>query len=206
MSQYKTEQEAFWAGEFGDAYIKRNQGEDLLASNLALFSKILRHTQPITSVLELGANIGMNMRALHPLFPAAELHAVEINATAYTELSSLPYVSAINGSILDYSPSRTFDLVLTKGVLIHLNPDALPEVYDKMFAVSDRYVMVMEYYNPKPVEIDYRGHDNRLFKRDFAGELMARHPSLQLLDYGFAYHRDPKWIQDDATWFLLEKR
>jgi hypothetical protein len=31
---FKTEQEAFWAGEFGTEYIKRNQGDALLASNL----------------------------------------------------------------------------------------------------------------------------------------------------------------------------
>jgi spore coat polysaccharide biosynthesis protein SpsF len=27
-----------------------------------------------------------------------------------------------------------------------------------------------------------------------------------LVDYGFAYHRDPNFPQDDITWFLLEKR
>ena len=206
MSQYKTEQEAFWAGEFGDEYIKRNQGQDLLASNIALYARALRHTQPINSVLELGANIGMNMKALHPLFPNAELHAVEINATAFEALRSLPQVNAVNASILDYVPTRTFDLVLIKGVLIHLDPTVLSDVYDKLFAASHRYIMVMEYYNPNPVEINYRGHSNRLFKRDFAGELMARHPSLQLIDYGFEYHLDPKWPQDDATWFIMEKR
>ena len=31
---FKTEQEAFWAGDFGTKYIQRNQGDALLASNL----------------------------------------------------------------------------------------------------------------------------------------------------------------------------
>ena len=31
---FKTEQEAFWAGDFGTEYIQRNQGDALLASNL----------------------------------------------------------------------------------------------------------------------------------------------------------------------------
>ncbi len=206
MTQYKTEQESFWAGEFGDEYIKRNQGQDLLASNIALYARALRHIQPIRSVLEFGANIGMNMQALHPLFPQAELHAVEINANAYAQLSQLPYVQAVKASILDYVLARSYDLALIKGVLIHLDPSVLPEVYDKLFAASSRYIMVMEYYNPTPVEIPYRGHANRLFKRDFASELMARHPSLQLVDYGFEYHLDPKWPQDDGTWFIMEKR
>lgn len=205
MKKYKTEQEEFWAGEFGNEYLKRNQGPEILASNIALFAKALRHAQSIDSVLEFGANIGNNMRALHPLFPHAQLHAIEINATAFQELSSLPYVSAVNGSILEFAPSRTFDLVLIKGVLIHINPDELSAVYQKLFDASHRYIMLTEYYNPTPVEVDYRGHSGKLFKRDFAGELMEQHPSLELIDYGFSYHRDPKWPQGDANWFLLEK-
>jgi spore coat polysaccharide biosynthesis protein SpsF len=35
---------------------------------------------------------------------------------------------------------------------------------------------------------------------------MERHPSMQLVDYGFAYRRDPNFPQDDITWFLMEKR
>ncbi len=206
MSKFRTEQEGFWAGEFGNEYIRRNQGADVVASNIGLFAKALQHAQAIGSILEMGANIGMNMHALHPLFPQAELHAVEINVQAYEQLRQLLFVNAINSSILDFTPTRNFDLVLIKGVLIHLDPSILPEVYDKLFTASQRYILVAEYYNPSPVEISYRGHSNRLFKRDFAGELMARHPSLQLVDYGFAYHLDPKWVQDDLSWFLMEKR
>jgi spore coat polysaccharide biosynthesis protein SpsF len=55
------------------------------------------------------------------------------------------------------------------------------------------------------VSIPYRGHEDRLFKRDFAGELLSRFGDLRLIDYGFVYHRDPKFPQDDITWFLLEK-
>ena len=97
------------------------------------------------------------------------------------------------------------DLVLISGVLIHINPNHLPEVYDKLVAASSRYLLVVEYYNPTPIVVPYRGHTDRLFKRDFAGEIMDRHPEMQLLDYGFAYHRDPNFPLDDANWFLLEK-
>ena len=40
---YKTEQEEFWAGEFGDHYIERNMNKDLLASNCAFFTKVFSH-------------------------------------------------------------------------------------------------------------------------------------------------------------------
>ena len=69
-----------------------------------------------------------------------------------------------------------------------------------------RYLLVAEYYNPSPVTIPYRGHENRLFKRDFAGEILEKYPSMTLIDYGFAYRNDPSFPQDDITWFLLEKK
>ena len=111
-----------------------------------------------------------------------------------------------HGSILDFTPKRQYDLVLSKGVLIHINPEELGAVYDKLISSTGRYLMVAEYYNPAPLSIPYRGHTDRLFKRDFAGEIMDRYPQLILIDYGFAYRRDPNFPQDDITWFLMEKK
>jgi pseudaminic acid biosynthesis-associated methylase len=203
---YKTEQEAFWAGNFGTEYIERNQGDALLASNLDFFSKALRSARGISSCIEFGANIGMNLKALKLLHPKLEAHAIEINNDAAVELSRVISPTNVhNTSILDFSPSRQWDLTIIKGVLIHMNPDVLPQAYDKLVASVGRYLMVAEYYNPSPVAIPYRGHSDRLFKRDFAGEIMDRHPQMQLVDYGFAYRRDPNFPQDDITWFLMEK-
>lgn len=204
---FKTEQEAFWAGDFGTDYIQRNQGDALLASNLDFFSKALRQAHSVNSCIEFGANIGMNLKALKLLHPRIDAHAIEINAEAAKLLGTvIPPDQVHNTSILDFTPSRKWDLALIKGVLIHINPEVLPQVYDKLFEACGRYLMVAEYYNPAPVAITYRGHSDRLFKRDFAGEIMDRHPQLQLVDYGFSYRRDPNFPQDDITWFLMEKR
>ena len=46
---YKTEQEYFWAGEFGNEYIKRNTSENLLPSYLNLWSEIISKTSDIKS-------------------------------------------------------------------------------------------------------------------------------------------------------------
>jgi spore coat polysaccharide biosynthesis protein SpsF len=40
--EYKTEQENFWAGNFGQGYMSRNQGGRLVNANIALFAQILR--------------------------------------------------------------------------------------------------------------------------------------------------------------------
>lgn len=207
QNSYKTEQESFWAGSFGTEYIQRNQGDELLASNLNFFSKALHRASGVQSCIEFGANIGMNLKALKLLHPRIDAYGIEINAEAAKKLGeTIPSDHVLHTSILDFAPQRTWDLALIKGVLIHINPDELTKVYDSLVAASSRYVLVAEYYNPSPVAIPYRGHSDRLFKRDFAGEILERHPQLLLVDYGFAYRRDPNFPQDDITWFLLEKR
>jgi pseudaminic acid biosynthesis-associated methylase len=207
LNQFKTEQEAFWAGDFGTQYIARNQGDALLASNLDFFSKALRSAREINNCIEFGANIGMNLKALKLLHPGLDAYAIEINAEAAKQLGEvIPPTQIYNTSILAFVPLQTWDLVLIKGVLIHINPAELPRVYDELESACGRYLMVAEYYNPAPVAISYRGHTDRLFKRDFAGEIMQRHPKLKLIDYGFVYRGDPNFPQDDITWFLMEKR
>lgn len=201
-----TEQEVFWETEFGDEYVSRNRGANRIASNVALFSRIISRTQKVSSILELGSNIGMNLLAIKQLLPETGISAVEINQKAADELvTSLPEVDLYRTSILEFHTERKWDLVFTKGVLIHLNPEKLSTVYDLMYSASSRYVMMAEYYNPSPVVVSYRGHESRLFKRDFAGEFMDRFPDMALIDYGFVYRRDPHFWQDDLNWFLMEK-
>jgi pseudaminic acid biosynthesis-associated methylase len=203
---YRTEQEAFWAGEFGVGYIDRNADARLLASNLRLFAGVLQRTGPIASCIEFGANIGMNLRAIKLLQPQAQLRAVEINPEAAKQLSDL--IGKDNttvGSMFDHQTASTVDLSFSKGVLIHVQPEMLPTAYQKLFDASHRYVLLCEYYNPTPVSIPYRGHSDRLFKRDFAGEMLDRFPQLSLIDYGFVYRRDPAFPQDDVSWFLMKR-
>jgi len=202
---YSTNQEEFWAGEFGEAYISRNIDDNLAAANLALFGRILRRAGAVGSVLEFGANVGMNLRALRQLLPQASLTALEINPAAAARLRELEGVEVIEGSLLDYDTANSRDLVFTKGVLIHLAPEALSLAYEKMALAARRYVMMCEYYSQSPVAVEYRGYGDKLYKRDFAGEFLQRHGNFRLIDYGFAYRGDPVFSQDDCTWFLMEK-
>ena len=78
---FKTEQEAFWAGEFGTEYIQRNQGDALLAANLDFFAKALRAARGVKACIEFGANICMNLKALKLLHPTQEQHGIEINVS-----------------------------------------------------------------------------------------------------------------------------
>lgn len=207
MHTYKTEQEAFWAGEFGTEYIKRNQDNELLSSNLHFFSKALKGAGKFNSVIEFGANIGMNIRALQFLYPNCAVKGIEINDEASKELGRhIGIENVIHSSVLDLDTRNlTADISLIKGVLIHINPEFLEVVYQKLYDVATRYIFIAEYYNPVPVEIPYRGHANKLFKRDFAGDFLKLFPACTIADYGFAYRNDPQAPQDDITWFLIRK-
>ena len=207
--KYSTPQEAFWAGAFGDAYIERNSDAQGLASKTALFSKILSCVHggsDVRSCLEYGSNIGLNLVALRRLIPDIEVSAVEINAKAAAKCAEIPEAHVYNESIYEFDSEAQYDLTFTCGVLIHQNPEKLPEAYDQLYMHSRRYVLICEYYNPTPVTVNYRGNEDRLFKRDFAGEFMDCHPDMKIIGYGFQYHRDPLFPADDATWFLMEKK
>ncbi|PIW31149.1 MAG: pseudaminic acid biosynthesis-associated methylase [Rhodobacterales bacterium CG15_BIG_FIL_POST_REV_8_21_14_020_59_13] len=204
---YKTEQEAFWAGQFGDEYRERCSLEpELVAARTACMARMLRKAAPVKSAFEIGCNIGLNLKALNRVSPQTELAAIEINEESTRQANALGMARVETASVLDYTPLRTYDLTLICGVLIHLDPEVLPQVYDVLFNASSRHILLFEYYNPTPVEVTYRGHEARLFKRDFAGEMLDRFKGkLELKDYGFFYHRDPLSWSDDGTWFLLEK-
>jgi len=205
MHREYSEQEQFWAGTFGDEYIERNLSGDNVRSNIALFSKILSNRSGIGSVIEFGANIGANLMAISQLLPHAELSAIEINEKAVSHLKNLKKIKVYHLSILDFQPDYRRDFVFTKGVLIHMPPEDLPEIYNLLYESSKKYIFLAEYYNPKPQEIVYRGNTRKLFKRDFAGELLDAHQDLELVDYGFVYHRDATFPLDDISWFLLRK-
>lgn len=199
-----SEQEKFWSGSFGDEYSLRNQGPEIVASNISMFAHAMSHMVDLPkTVLEFGANVGLNFLALRALIPDVDFTGVEVNQLASQKLGTLGCKS-VNSSIQDFESSLTFDLTLLKGVLIHINPDQLPDTYAKIYEYSAHYILLAEYYNPTPVEVPYRGHSDRLYKRDFAGEMLDMFPNLRLVASGFAYHR-AIFPQDDLTWFLLEK-
>lgn len=149
----------------------------------------------------------MNMKALKALYPNISLKGIEINEKAAEKLKlEIGNENVHFGSIYDADVTSQVQLSLIKGVLIHINPEMLSLVYDKLYQGSTQYILIAEYYNPSPVAIPYRGHTEKLFKRDFAGEFLDRFTDCVLIDYGFAYKRDPAFPQDDITWFLIEKK
>jgi len=204
-----TEQEAFWAGQFGDEYTVRMGGRDWIESNIAFFSEALAKAKDVKTILELGCNKGLNLAALEYIDGSTTKTGVDINAHALHDMATMfedlgldqPYAHC--SPIASFETVNKYDLVFTKGVLIHIAPEQLPAVYQKMLDLSNRYILVAEYYNPTPVEVKYRGNDSKLFKRDFWGDLL-RLGGMRIADYGFVWRHD-EYPQDDIVWALMEK-
>ena len=211
-----TEQENFWQSDFGNDYTARNI--NLVENNYQMFCKIFKYTddcndfwmefkekdfRDISSVIEFGAGSGQNIQALQRIFPDAEYTAVEINSKAVDELKKINNLEVYQASIIDdWNEACLYDLVLSKGLLIHIYPDNIQKAYDVLYNASNKYILLCEYYSPQRREILYRGEHNKLWAFDFVQSMLDR--GCQILDYGFVSKYD-KYPQDDLHYFLFNK-
>lgn len=205
-----TEQSRLWRGDFGDKYVDRNSPEvDHLRARVHMWSKVLNCIagDPPASILEVGANIGLNLRVL-PSLVGAELFAVEPNDKARAQMIvegivTEPNVRSSLAMEIDF-PDGAAELSFTSGVLIHIHPDDLLQACREIHRVSSKYVACIEYFSDKPETIPYRGLDNALFKRDFGGFWLDNFPDLELVDYGFLWKRTTGL--DNLTWWVFRKK
>lgn len=201
----KTEQEKFWSSDFGNSYTKRtHEKRKYFTTRIKMWSEILLNTSDIKSVFEIGCNTGINMDVINFLMnKKIDTNGIEINKKAFT-LAKKNKHKVKNISVLDYKPKKKFDMSISCGVMIHINPDYLNKVYDVLYNSSKKYILISEYFNTNPVSIDYSGYSNKLFKRDFAKEIKKKY-NLKLIDYKFMWSQDNLYPCDDTTWFLFEK-
>ena len=205
-----TDQLARWRGDIGDEYSKKHDPrEDRIQACTQVWSRMLKSTagSPPRSILEVGANRGINLRAISRL-PQAELFGLEPNASArqcLVEDQVMPVSNILDGSASDISlPDASVEMAFTFGVLIHIAPDDLLAACREIHRVSSKYIICAEYFSKHPETITYRGESELLFKRDFGSFWLENFTDLEVVDYGF--HWQPVTEMDDVTWWLMRKR
>jgi pseudaminic acid biosynthesis-associated methylase len=199
----QTRQLGYWTGEFGDAYIDRNDGR-LHDLRRPFFEGLLKQIPGTRSVLEVGCNVAWNLKMLGDIDPALTLAGIEPNARAVRMARGrYPHFDIREGSIFALPfEDGCFDIVMTVGVLIHIAPPDLPAALAEMHRVSRRYLLTVEYFSEEPVVVPYRGLPDALFKRDWLQAWRAVAPGLGIvwsgeLNKGRGF--------DDCRFWLLEK-
>jgi len=126
-----TEQINTWTGDFGREYTDRNtydpEGLDDLyrrdygITPTAINEKFLQHIPRESRILEVGCNMGNQLLLLQRM-GFTDLSGIEIQSYALERAKErLQGVNLTQASALSIPyPDRSFDLVFTSGVLIHL--------------------------------------------------------------------------------------
>ena len=203
MTERDTQLEDLWAGSFGDDYVTRNAEAD--QGRQPFWRETLDRLRP-SSVLEVGCNVGGNLRWVAEHVSAASVAGVDVNEKALSAARErLPGADLRLASALDLPfEDGSFDLVFTTGVLIHQSAEDLPAVMAEIVRCSRRHVLCGEYFGERETEVPYRGERGALFRRDYGALYAAAHPDLELVHREFLA-RGPESSWDDVTVWIFEK-
>lgn len=194
-----------WRGAFGDAYNDRNPADGKrLQQATATWSLLLsKLDEPPRSILEVGANVGANLRAIRSLSDA-DLWGLEPNALARERLLEVLPRHRILDAVAQSIPMEAdcVDLAFTRAVLIHVHPDDLLAACNEIYRCARKYIICIEYFSDEPEVKRYRGHDELLFKRDYGGFYLDNFPDLVAVDCGFQWRR---MFGANETWWILAK-
>lgn len=185
-----------WSGDFGRAYTDRNRVDPL--TRVATLDRII--PRDVNDVLEVGCNRGHNLVAIKHARP--NVYTIGVEPSLYArEQAGAAGVPTVAGDIYAI-PYETdgFDVVFTCGVLEHVPPDRLDDALAELHRVSARYLLAIEYHADQDESVEYRGHDDMLWKRDYGAHWARLFPELELLSSG-----DLGEEFDRARYWLLEK-
>lgn len=209
MDQDNSKQIDAWRGEFGNDYIQRNQPTpDRMRTLTRCFAEIFAAMPgpAPASVFEVGCNIGNNLRAIDRLADC-ELFGLEPNSKAREALASTGITSPekiFEGVATELPmPDNSVELAFTSGVLIHIPPADLPNVYREMHRISSRYLLSIEYFSASPETISYRGESDLLFKEDFGKRWLDMFDDLTCVESGFFWKETTG--MDNLNWWLFQK-
>ena len=196
----QTSQLNLWRSEFGRDYTDRNDREK--PERVTSWQRLLDGIVP-TRALEVGCNVGWNLEYLRRI-GVSELYGIEPQLYAVERARWRgPQFGVVQGTAFDLPfKDGWFDLAFTSGVLIHISPETVGAALDEIYRVSRRWIVAIEYDAPAETEINYRGHDGALWKRDHGGMWMARHPDLRLVR---RIELSAAEGYDDCTAHLFEK-
>lgn len=129
------------------------------------------------SVLELGCNVGANLREIHALDPAIRSYGIELNdsAIAWGRQHALPSsAKVINGSMADaetlMADSGPVDIVFTSAAAMHCDDDIFAAAKGASLKIARKAIVHMEFNAWCPADL----HNGRLWHRSFLSDRWIR--------------------------------
>jgi len=116
-------------------------------------------------ICEVGTNVGNNLIGFPKTSDVTGVdlneYALSINKEKHPEFK-FDLASALD---LPYSDD-SFDLVFTRGVLIHIDPTNIDKAIDELFRVSKKWIVNLEYFGEDSKSISWKRGDDLLWYRD----------------------------------------
>lgn len=210
-----TDQIQFWQSDFGKEYTDRNSYQSAEdwdnfyiktwgKTKISMNEEFIGFLSKNSKILEVGCNTGMQLNGLQRM-GFQDIYGIELQQFAVEQAKK--YTKNINiicgsGYELPFK-DEYFDMVCTNGVLIHISPQDLSSIMSEMYRCSKKYIWGFEYFAENITDINYRGHDNYLWKADYASLFMKQFPDLTLIKKEkYPYIDNPQNID---CMYLLEK-
>lgn len=212
----RTEQIKFWESDFGADYTDRNtQDRDAFENDhiicygvtkAEMNKEFLDGLSRDIKILEVGCNTGMQLLALQRM-GFKNLYGIELQSYAVEKAKEICIGIDIRQSSGFEIPfkDKTFDLVYTHGVLIHIHPGDLEKMMREMVRVSSRYIWGFEYHDTELKEMPYRGNNGFLWKADYCEIFKNSFPELKLLKKNIYPYINEGYIGNQDCMYLLSK-
>lgn len=196
MKNIDDPQQNMWESNFGDEYTDRNMYYDphyldqeyinRFGTSRADIENEFFSNLDIKNVLEIGCNCGDKLVRFVKIHPNVVAYGVDINdhaIDAHKKTSVGLNIYVVKGSAFDVPfKDHIFDLVMTNGLLIHINPYNLSCAISEIYRCSSRYIFGYEYYNADGVcEVTYRNNANMMWKQDFSKLFTKYYPALSVV-------------------------
>jgi pseudaminic acid biosynthesis-associated methylase len=208
-----------WTSEFGQSYTDRNFASPEQADRLweaqwgvrksEVFRQFLSCERlPAGRALEVGCNVGNQLKLLHSVNPGLELYGVEPQNYAMKKARALsPDIHFVPGNMFEI-PFRDgyFDVVMTNGVLIHIAPADLARSMGEIVRCARRFIFLCEYFSESPCEVRYRDNAGLMWKMNYGGKYLEHFPSLRVVEQRLFRYPNPAGGDDLVDQVcLLEK-
>ena len=111
------------------------------------------------SILEVGCNVGNNLM----YFRGLDVHGIDSSHYAINLAEKkYPFVKFHCGQAQNLPYTKdSFDMVFTRGMIIHIPPIERDRIRDELFRVSNRYIMNIEYYNNLEIAVNWREYGDK---------------------------------------------